>query len=647
MTIRAFIIGLFCVAIVAAVTPYNDYFVSNTYFTGYHFPAGVFFLLLFLTLGVNVLIKLIRRAWALRQSELMLVWCMALISSTVPASGLMRYWFGTMSAPAYYGKRLDLSFYKDILEDVPEGLVLSTDPESVAVKRFFEGRPTGEKVRIYFARWLPPMLRWAVFIGLFYMATLFFGSLLRKQWVDSERLIFPLARVPLELTEGSGERNLLPALLHNRAFLIGAALTFVFGLMRASPALRGAQQGWLPTFPVQSILWDTPISQLGIYRAYIFPIAIGFAFLVPADVALSMWFFFFFIHIEHQASYWFGVPFKGGITGHFLSWQQAGSFVVFTLMMFWAARHHLSDVFRKAIGRGRDIDDSTEPVSYRASFWGLVIALLGMVGWFWYYGMNPLVAGLLLGLMFCIVLGQARLIAQGGVFFIQQTWAPPSLLHSLSGGRVFGAQAAIVAQMQQAILIADSRELLSGHVMNAFRISSVFRKHRRWFLPALMAALLVGVVICTWSTLRVYYDVGGVNISNTYGTVQLPKQIFQNAQQMYKNPTQSAEPYYGAMAFGAAIMFVVTFMRARFYWWPVHSLGLLIGNTWPMQNLWFGFLLGWLVKVAILKFGSGGALRGARHFFLGVIIGESAVIGLSTLLGLVAKIKLGYIFLPG
>ena len=99
MTLRAIIIGLLGVVGLNLLTPINDYAIGNTFLTGNHFAVGVFFFLLLLTLGANVVLKLLRRRWALRQAELMLVWCMMTVSATVPASGLMRYWFPTAAGP--------------------------------------------------------------------------------------------------------------------------------------------------------------------------------------------------------------------------------------------------------------------------------------------------------------------------------------------------------------------------------------------------------------------------------------------------------------------------------------------------------------------------------------------------------------------
>jgi hypothetical protein len=72
------------------------------------------------------------------------------------------------------------------------------------------------------------------------------------------------------------------------------------------------------------------------------------------------------------------------------------------------------------------------------------------------------------------------------------------------------------------------------------------------------------------------------------------------------------------------------FMRARFYWWPVHAIGLLTCSSWNMGNrLWFPFFLGWLVKWAVMRFAGGNALRRTRNFLIGLIVVESSVSGLS------------------
>jgi hypothetical protein len=648
MTWRAFVIGMLGVLGLCLLTPVNDYAVGNTYLTGNHFPVGVVFFMLFLTLVVNVAIKLVWSRWALRQSELMLIWCMMLVSATVPGSGLMRYWFPTTAAAPYLGQRADLFWTDDVLKDAPEGILLSKDPKSTAARKFYDGTPQDEAVRVPWAQWTGVIANWGVYIVFYYLATFFLCGILRRQWVESERLIFPLARVPLELTEGSGERGLVPSLVRSKAFLVGAALTVLFGVIRLMPVFLGEEAGWTPHLPINQVFQDTNWWVVQMEDGWIYPIGIGFAFLVPSDISLGIWLFYIFTCVEILVAQYMGTPLESGPWGPWMNWQQAGAFVALSVGLLWMARRQLWAVFGKACGLRPAAQDSDEPIGYRVAFWGFAVCLAGMVAWHVYFGMRLWVAIVFVALFFSIVLVHARMVSQGGLFFTQQGWVPPEILHSISGGHAFSGAAVVVAQAEQTILLHDAREILSPYVMSAFRISSVFQKRRRLLFPALAAALAVGLVAAGYSTLRwVYYDYGALNIANTYSTQYRPTYTFNTAHSMIANPGQSARPYYWATGIGFGLMSFLMIMRGTFYWWPVHALGFVVASSWCIRQLWFSFLLGWLTKASILKFGGGGTLRGARMFFLGVIIAESAMVGLTTFISLLTGVKFGYIFLSG
>ena len=646
MTWRAFIIGLLGVIGLNLLTPVNDYALGNTFLTGNHFPVGVFFFLLILTLGANVLLKLARRTWALRQAELMLVWCMMLVSATVPASGLMRYWFPTAASAPYLAQRSDLAWKDDVLPRAPEGILLSKNPHSVAARNFYQGTAEGEVVRVPWSYWWPVIRNWGVLICFYYLATFFLFGLLRKQWVEAERLAFPLARVPLEFTEGSGEPGLLPSLVRSKAFLVAVAVTVLFGVIRLAPVFGGAEQGMQLRVPINQVFSGTDLWRLQVEDGWIFPIGIGFAFLVSSDISLGMWLFYIFTCVELQTAYYIGTPLPGGPWGQFMNWQQAGAFIVFTIAVIWMARRHLWTAVRKALSIGAPVDDSEEPIGYRLGFWGLLICVAGMIGWYWHFGMNLLVAAVMLGLVLSIVVVHARLVCQGGLFFTQESWNPADIIHDVSGGRAFSAAAAVVAQMQYSILTYDAREILSPHAMNALRISSVFERHRRWFLPAMLTALVAAMLASGYSTMRwVYYDVGALNVKNTHSVLYHPEITFNRVHAMISDPSRSAEPHYGALALGGGLMLFLTVMRGTFFWWPIHALGFLVASSWCIRQLWFSFLLGWLAKVCVLKFGTGQTLRTARTFFIGVIIAEIAVAGICTFISLLTGVTFGYVFL--
>ncbi len=535
MTWRAFIIGILGVLGLCLLTPYNDYVVGNTYLTGSHYPVGVFFFLLVLILVVNVAVRLVRARWMLRRAELMLIFCMMLVSATVPASGLLRYLFPLTTSPPYLSQRPDIPWGHDVLPSAPAGVLLSNNPRSEAVLKFFEGS-RGEKVRVPWGAWAPVLVTWGIFIAFYYTGTFFLGGILRRQWVDHERLLFPLARLPLDLTAGTARRGVLPEIFRNGAFLAGIAVSVLFALVRLSPLLAGADTGLTVTLPLRSILAGTPLGQMGISDGTVYPIAIGFAFLVSREVSLSMWLFYLLFCVERQCIYSWAIPVQGG-PYPFGLWQQTGAFIVFTGGLFWASRHHLWGVLLRALGLPGGAKDDDEPIPYRVGFWGLLLCTVGMTWWFVHFGLALWVACLVMGLMLTMVVVHARLVAQGGVILTGQGWMPGEVLQGAFGGGIFSAAGAVVVQAQGAIMLADAREMLSPHAMNALRISSVFERGRRWFLPAMLAALAVGLAAGGYSSLRwVYYKEGALNLANTYAITWHSYRAYNVAHSMIANP---------------------------------------------------------------------------------------------------------------
>ena len=177
---------------------------------------------------------------------------------------------------------------------------------------------------------------------------------------------------------------------------------------------------------------------------------------------------------------------------------------------------------------------------------------------------------------------------------------------------------------------------------------SVFERRRRLFLPIMLTVLVVGMVAAGYATMQwVYYNHGALNVPNKHSTNYYPTFMFNQTHMMISKRIESAQPHYGALGFGAGLLSLLMALRGTFYWWPIHALGFVVASSWSTTQLWFSFLLGWLTKACILKFGGGGSLRGARTFFLGVIITESAMVGITTFVSLLTGVRTGYIFLSG
>ena len=66
-------------------------------------------------------------------------------------------------------------------------------------------------------------------------------------------------------------------------------------------------------------------------------------------------------------------------------------------------------------------------------------------------------------------------------------------------------------------------------------------------------------------------------------------------------------------------------MRAAFYWWPIHPIGLLAIANWSAERMWLPFLLGWLTQVLLMRSAGGKMMRRAHFFFIVLILAESSM----------------------
>jgi len=624
---RAFIIGLLAVVVVSLVEVYSGVVHGYGGITSTCLPPAAVLVLVLLAVGVNPLIKLVRRAWAFRQAELMLIWCMVLCACVIPGDGLGAFWYSVLAGGPYMARRADLA-WEDAgsLTVISEDLVLSKDPKSFAARRYFEGAPEG---RVPWHLWVRPIVCWSLFYLPMFVAVLLLCAILRRQWVEVERLMFPLARIPLEFSEGSAGGGLLPKLFGNRAFVMGVVICAAFRFVRALPLIFGADAAWSLALPLRTVFAGTPFETMSFQDITLNFTAIGFGYLVPADVSLSVWFFFLFSRVELQVANGLAIESaQGGTYSKLMKWQQLGANVVFILGMFYIARRHLLAVLRKALRPSRGEEDASEPVGYFWAFWGFVLAMAFCIGWHMYYDVPFWVAAYGMALLLCWFLAYARCVAQGGLYIARPMWWIQDTIHSTTGA--LSGSGAVLMTAHENMLLYGANIMLAPVAMDAFRVSDAIPRRKRLLVPAIMCALVVAIVATSYMFLKQAYGVGAVNFAYSWATTTVPRYVFSWSDAIIKQPSQQVNPYYGSFASGVLLTGFIMFMRARFHWWPIHPIGLLACNSYAAQRIWIPFFLGWLVKMLIMKFSGGQRLRAARFFFIAYILTEILLSGIAT-----------------
>ncbi|MBI3920994.1 MAG: hypothetical protein HY318_06190, partial [Armatimonadetes bacterium] len=511
-------------------------------------------------------------------------------------------------------------------------IVPGKDPNSPIVRWAFEGIPGGGSVpMMIWKAWVLPVLLWMPLILAIFFVTVCLAALLRKQWVDRERLLFPLAEVPLEVTEAP-EGSVGPPLFANwmfwACFLLPTVLYTYRALHQYWPSipdvnLYRSTENLFSTRPWNTLNW-VPMN-------YYFDM-IGITYLLTTEMGFSFWFFYFLRRMTVLVRTAFGME------DHyrFMDLQGQGALIVLGLFYLWVMRHHLWEVVRKGLFYDRSIDDSHEPISYRFAFWGVVGGMAVIVGWCYAIGMPVGWAVALFTVYFGGHLVLTRLVSEAGLF-VYWLPAPQMTLINLFGNHLFSNQSLTSLQVV-GWKLQDSASSILPNALQGFKVADRSRMSQTSLFVAMIAAIVIAVFACHIPSISVIYRTTVPHLGwwPKGATRALPNQIVNSI--INPDPYKSGD--FANMGLGATVAGFLLYMRQRFLWWPFHPLG-YIGSysTWFGDRYAWSIFIGWWAKVIVLKAGGATAWRKCRPAALGLIIGNCFVLFLWLLLQLIWPVQ--------
>ena len=620
-----FILGCLGVTVLCLVTPYNDYEAKNTYLYGNHLPLGGLFLFTVLAVLYNPLMRRTAPRLVLSAADLLVFWAMVSCGAGLASSGLWRYLGPAVVAPAYfasYGAQ-----WLPGLAGVPSWFLLTHDPKSDLATWFYHGLPHGQAVP--WGPWIPVVIGWG--IGFFFMASFSMAvcTLFRKQWIERERLSYPLAQVPLMIAADSGGAGKLI-----RSPLLWSAVVLV-----VAHHLLNTLHQFMPGIPEIAVAFDIsgmqqirPWNAIGLPLLEVYMAVIGVTFLLPADVAFTMWFTLFVFRAVRVIRVDMGYdPMMAGPLNQEAA-ISAGSFIALALWLIWSARQQLALIWQGFL-KPSSVDQKNELMSYRTAITVGVIGLLGFIGWLKVIGI-PWGSGVVLAALFgVILLVLARIIAEAGLLFVQVPWIPTDVM-ACWGTQSAHLPVANVTLLSEMILIHDPREHIMPAIGNAHFLPHGIRTLPRFFGGAIATAIALGFFISFLSFVWTSYHFGAVTM-DPYGTDGSPHWSLDRALQYVQAPLPVNYGDIWAMLLGAALTGALAFMRMRFVWWPLAPIGLTMAGTYAMHHIAFSIFVGWLLKSSIVRAGGLNMYRKWLPFFLGLVIGEGIYGGAAALAGLI------------
>ncbi len=596
---------------------YQPFDALDPYSPGLHFSS-----LLVLATLANVVAVARGRSLALNRSELILVYAMMLIVSALCTMGMSEQLPGMICALFYYAspenqwaERLFPHLDRRTLVDDGAGNVL-----------FYEGVGEGE---IPYGAWVEPLLWWAVFLLALYVAMVSIVVILRRQWMERERLAYPVVQVGLAMIRGEDQDRLVNRFFKNPSMWIGWSVPMFFGLL-------GALQSYGINVPRPSLTWTASLFGVQPVTMAINFVVLGFSYLIHTHLALGICVFHLLAKCEKAFFQIAGINSSQtiifGVAGFpLLGYQGTGALIAMVLVGLWLGREHLKAVVLKAVGLAPHVDDSGEIMSYRGAVAGAAGGVLVMVVWLWIMGTPAWISLVFVVAALLIFIGITRIVVEAGLVQLRAPICAPDLVIQGIGSSLVGTTG--VMNLSLAYLwAADVRVFVMGTCANALKmIEEMDPRSRRLVFLAIVLALLIGALGSLWMIFHLTYKYGGINM-NSWFFHRGPAVAYENAVRNLE-PQGVYWPGVGFFAGGGVAMALMMFARARLSWWPLHPIGFPIGANHMTDWAWFSVFLAWAIKVCVLRLGGASAYHRSVPFFLGILTGEVTSMGVWLVVG--------------
>jgi hypothetical protein len=632
VTLRAIVIGLVVTVLIDLWIHYAELVLGgirgHTALANTSIPVGSFsalFALVFINIGLTRFAPSLR----LCSAELLTIYVMSAVSSVLSSSGGMHFLIPTITA-AHYFNHVDPTgnWAAQFINYVPKWMAQSNLD---ALNAFYKG---GETVNLHL--WAKQIAIWCGFLIVFTTSTLCIVFILRKQWIERERLSFPTVMLPLELAKDGAP------ILRDRFFWIGTIATFAIVCWNTA-ALNYPS---LPHFSMRAMdlsasFPDPPWNAMNPVMVTFFPFVIGIGYLLSTEVVFSCWFFYLLGQAESVLGAAMGWSTGAIGTGSVFPWrscQAVGSFLGLAALSIWISRQHLKEVFAAAFGDNPNNDP--EAKGYRLAVLGLIFSALAMVVFTVVAGASVYIAVIWVILMLAYLLAATRIRAEtGNAWPVGPEIDAFKFLVMLGGSGAFRASdLTALTYVRAATAQQDFRGVCMSHQLDGFKMADSAGIKPGKMAWAMIVAVAFGTVVSFIIALYVWTKFGALAKTDTWRSM-MGKKSFDMLGTWLKTPSTPDRSGLMGVGLGVVVTMFLSYMRMRYVWWPFHPVGYCMSTTWLVYNTWLPFLIAWLAKVIIIKTGGMKLYKKMMPLFLGLIAGDFLGGALTTLIGCFSHIS--------
>ncbi len=352
---------------------------------------------------------------------------------------------------------------------------------------------------------------------------------------------------------------------------------------------------------------------------------------MSTEVAFTVWFSWVLFKLE-------------ALIGRYLGWQWAGypftqeqglgAYLTMAVLLFYAARWYLREWGKAVLGIGHWSWNNQEPLRPRETLTWLLIGLVGCVIFMMAAGMNWRIAFLYFILTLLVALVYTRIRAEVGAPMV---WLFPyyqhkkAILYTLGTSRLMSPSWGGVKSMTAfAIFTFLARGFFHSYTATQFeniQLGSRVGYSPRFWVRLSVLAIIVGVLMGFYFHLTPYYARGAINLreGGIWGHWMSVSEY--NAIVSYKTtPLPPDVPRIVATVWGVGLTVLFGILRFSYPSSPFHPLGFAIAGAYG-DLVWWSFLIVWVVKFLVLRYGGGRVYRRTVPLFLGFALGHYIIAG--------------------
>jgi len=540
----------------------------------------------------------------LSDTELLAIYVMVTVASTISGATMMTSLMGTLAHPFWFASP-ENEWQQLFWKYIPSWITVSNIE---IIKGYYTGQSSIHSAE-HIKAWAVPALVWSGLIFVIFFSLLCIGSVLRKQWIENEKLSYPIVQLPL-------------AMVMDKSFFKSRLMWIGFSIVAFTRILNGFHDLFpvIPQFPygyrLDQFFTDKPWNAIG-YAWMSFNFAIvGLTYFMPLDLSFSCWFFFWLTRGER-------------VIGSVMSWKSlylneraCGAWVGICLFALWASRRHLLDFINHILGRKR-MDESNEPMRYNSALILFLICFAAIFAFCYLAGMSIWAIFVFFILYYILAIALGRVRAELGPPYHELIDINPRKIML----DIFGPMNLRGNNLTIMTFLYGFNRCSRAHTMPAeiesLKIGERTGMKGNRLIKAMALAIAIGAIATFWSYLQIAYKYGVS--SKLRGWIAYSGwESFNPLQNWLQYPQGTNIAATVFMGVGFLTVLFLYIMRTRFIWWPLHASGyVLSGASWGgMIYFWFPVMVSWLIKLIILKHGGRGTHRKAIPFFLGLVLGD-------------------------